>query len=39
MGIHLLHYTHGEERMGSHDIMWDAFVFITKDVTFFVLHE
>jgi hypothetical protein len=39
MGIHLFHCTHGEERMGSHDVMWDAFVFIMKDATFFVLHE
>ncbi len=39
MGIHLLHCTHGEKRMGYDDVMWDSFVFITKDATFFVLHE
>jgi hypothetical protein len=28
MGIHLLHYAHGGERITSHDVVWDAFVSI-----------
>jgi len=31
MKIHFLHYAHGEERMISHDIVQDAFVFIVRD--------
>ncbi len=36
MGIHVFYYTHGEERMISNDVVWDAFVSIMKDVRFFV---
>ncbi len=39
MGIHLICCTHGGERTASHDIVWDAFAFITKDVRFHVLCE
>jgi hypothetical protein len=31
IGIHLLHCAHGGERTTSHDVMWDAFVYIVKD--------
>jgi len=30
-GIHFFCYTHGGERMASHDVVWDAFVSIMKD--------
>jgi hypothetical protein len=39
MGIHLFRYTHGGERIVSHDVVRDAFASITKDVRFHVLRE
>jgi hypothetical protein len=38
MGIHLLHCNHGEKKMASHDIMWDAFAYITRDANFHIIH-
>jgi hypothetical protein len=34
MGIHLLRCTHGNERMGTHDVIHDIFVTIMQDVGF-----
>jgi hypothetical protein len=39
MGIHLLRYAHGGERIASHDDVWNVFVSIVKDVRFYVLWE
>jgi hypothetical protein len=39
MGIHLLHCIYGEERMASHDVVWDVFAIIMKDVRFHVLRN
>jgi hypothetical protein len=39
MGIHLLCYVHGGERMASHDSMHDAFASIARDVRFHILCE
>jgi hypothetical protein len=38
MGIHLLHCTHGEERIVFHDVMWDAFTYIARDAKFHIVH-
>jgi len=32
MGIHLFFCTHGRERTTSHDVVWDAFASIMRDV-------
>jgi len=32
MGIHLFGCTHGKERTASHDVVWDAFASIMRDV-------
>jgi hypothetical protein len=39
IGIHLFLCGYGEKRMTFDDVVWNAFVFIEKDVTFCVLHE
>jgi hypothetical protein len=39
IGIHFFHCTHGGERMVSHDVVWDAFASIARDLGFHVLHE
>jgi hypothetical protein len=39
MGIHLFHCEHGGERMASHDVVWNAFVAIAKDVRFHILRK
>jgi hypothetical protein len=39
MGMHIFHCAHGEEKATSHDVVWDAFASIMKDVKFHVLHE
>jgi hypothetical protein len=39
MGIHFFHYTHGEERTTSHDVVRDVFVTIAKDVRFHVSRK
>ncbi len=36
MGIHLLHYVHGNERIGTHDVICNTFVAIAQDVGFHV---
>jgi len=36
MGIHLLHCVHGNECMGTHDVVHDTFVAIMQDVGFHV---
>ncbi len=39
MQIHLFRYAHGGEKTTSHDVIWDAFASITRDVGFHVLWE
>ncbi len=39
MGIHLFCFAHGGEKMTSHNVIWDAFVSITKDVGFHGARE
>jgi hypothetical protein len=39
MGVHLLHYVHGNEQMGTHDIVRDTFVAIVRDAGFHVRQE
>ncbi len=39
MGIHFFHCIHSGERIASHDVVWDAFAFIVKDVRFHVLQK
>jgi hypothetical protein len=39
MGIHLLHCVHGGERMALHDVVWNVFMAIVKDVGFHVSWE
>jgi hypothetical protein len=39
MGIHFFRYTHGGEKIVSHDIIQDVFMSIAKDVKFHVLWE
>jgi hypothetical protein len=39
MGIHLLHCTHGGERIASHNAIQDAFVSIVRDAGFHILWE
>jgi hypothetical protein len=39
MGIHLFCYIHGGEKKTSHNVIWDAFVSITKDVGFHGARE
>ncbi len=39
MGIHRLHYVHGGERIVSHDVIWDVFVSIVRDVRFHILRK
>jgi len=39
MGIHLLHYVHGGERVISHDVIWDVFASIVKNVRFHILQK
>jgi hypothetical protein len=39
MRIHLLCCGHGKEKTMSHDVMWNTFAFIVKDVGFHVVHE
>jgi exonuclease I len=39
MGIHLLHSTHGGEKIASHDAIQDVFAPIAKDAHFHVLWE
>jgi hypothetical protein len=39
MGIHFLHCAHGGERITSHDVVSDAFVFIMRDASFHILCE
>jgi len=34
--VHLLHYTHDNERMGTHDAICDIFATIAQDVVFHV---
>jgi hypothetical protein len=36
MGVHLLHYTHGNEHIGTYDAIHDIFVVIAWDVGFHV---
>jgi len=36
MGIHLLRCVHGNEHMGTHDVVHDTFVAIMRDVGFHV---
>ncbi len=36
MGIHLLRCTHGNERMGTHDVIHNIFATIMQDVSFHV---
>jgi hypothetical protein len=36
MCIHLLYYVHGNERMGTHDVVCNTFVTIARDVGFHV---
>jgi hypothetical protein len=39
MGIHILHYVHGGKRMASHNVVWDVFTTIARDVRFYVLRD
>jgi hypothetical protein len=39
MGIYFLQSYHGGEHIAFHDIVLNAFVFITKKVRFHVSHE
>lgn len=39
VGIHFLCYAHGGEKTASHDVVWDAFVSVTRDARFHVLQE
>jgi hypothetical protein len=39
MGTHLVHYTHGGEKVASYDAIWDVFVLIARDAKFHVLRE
>jgi hypothetical protein len=39
MGIHLLHYVHGGERMASHVVVRNAFITIVKDARFHVSQK
>jgi hypothetical protein len=39
MGFHVFCYTHGGERTTLHDVVWDAFVAITKNARFHVLQK
>jgi hypothetical protein len=39
MGIHLLHCTHGGERIASYNAIQDAFVSIVRDAGFHILHK
>jgi hypothetical protein len=39
MGIHFLHYAHGNERIKTHDAIHDTFATITQDVGFHVGRE
>jgi hypothetical protein len=34
MGIHLLHYAHGNERIKTHDVIHNIFATIVQDVGF-----
>jgi hypothetical protein len=36
MGIHLLHYAHGNEHIKTHDAIHDTFAAIMQDVGFHV---
>jgi len=35
--IHLFHYSHGEEHTTTHDVIWDSFTSVARDVKFHVL--
>jgi len=39
MGIHLLHCVHGNEHMGTYDVVHDTFVTIVQDVGFHMGRE
>jgi hypothetical protein len=39
MGIHLFCCAHGGKNIVSHDIVHDAFAFITRDIRLHILHE
>jgi hypothetical protein len=39
MGIHFLHYAHGNEHIGIHDAIHDTFVTIARNVGFHVGWE
>jgi hypothetical protein len=37
--IHVFHYVHGANCTTTHDVVWDSFTSIVRDVEFHVLHE
>jgi len=37
--MHLFRCAHDEERMDMHDVMWDVFVAIVRDVGFHVSQK
>jgi hypothetical protein len=39
MGVHLLNCVHGNEQMGTHDVVCDTFVAIVQNVGFHVGRE
>jgi hypothetical protein len=39
MGIHLLLCSHERECIASHDTIWDAFTFIARNVSYFMLED
>jgi hypothetical protein len=39
MGIHLLHYVHGNECIGTHDAIHDTFATIAQDASFHMGRE
>jgi len=39
MGIHLLHCTHGNEHIGTQDVICDTFATIAQDASFHMGQE